>query len=479
MIGDQGAGPEIRNSGLVTRSLDAGARIPHLEPPTLWSFWLLAAMLAWSIFAVGGVYRWAGVPLIASAIVLSALARPPIAASSETRVLDRALLGCVAVAALQCVPLPRTARALLFSHRETLESELVVGPTALWEPLSLDPWASVYAISLIVTAMLVFWTCRYACARGSAHRLSVAVALIGFVAALTALAQHAGDPTKIYGLFQPIDEGARPFGPFVNRNHFATWAVMAIPLAAGYVVMSFARRTTSSRVADEIASLMQSVGTRTVWVAVAAAVMVLALVASTSRSGLMAAAVSLGTVAVLGRGRSNRRTWIWLAVGLVLLVGFLVAYSSLDPLLSRAEETLERGSGERTRIWIDTLALISDAWLTGTGLGSYQTAMLLYRHTSPVILVNQAHNQYLQILAEGGLLLFIPAAVSLVAFARLFVVRLKRDTSPTAWLRIGGAAAVMAVGVQSVWETGLRMPANGILFAVAAAIAVHRPGNSR
>ena len=47
--------------------------------------------------------------------------------------------------------------------------------------------------------------------------------------------QAAGDPTLIYGRWRPLDPGARPFGPFVNRNHFATWVLMACPLAAGYV----------------------------------------------------------------------------------------------------------------------------------------------------------------------------------------------------------------------------------------------------
>lgn len=434
----------------------------------------MAAMLAWSVFAVGGAYQWAGVPLILSAVLLTILARPPIASSAETRVLDWGLLACVAVAALQSIPLPPSARALVFPRRDALQSELVMGPAAWWQPLSLDPSASAYAIALIGSAMLVFWTCRYACSRGSTPSLSVAVAFVGFLAGLTALAQHAGDPTKIYGVFQPIDEGARPFGPFVNRNHFATWAVMAIPLAVGSVIMSLADRRPSSGVTNEIASVMRGVGSRAAWVAVAAAVMSLALIASTSRSGLTAAAVSLGAGLVIGRDRCNRKTWIWLVVGLVLLVGFLAAYASLDPLLSRAEETLVRGSGERGSIWADTAAMIRDSWLTGTGLGSYQTAMLFYQETSHAMSVNQAHSQYLQILAEGGLLLLIPVVVSGVAFARLFVIRLKRDTSATAWLRIGGAAAVIAVAVQSVWETGLRMPANGILFAVAAAIAVHR-----
>src|SRR5205823_6314657 len=92
---------------------------------------------------------------------------------------------------------------------------------------------------------------------------------------------------------------------------------------------------------------------------------------------------------------------------------------------------------------------------------------------------NQAHNQYLQLMAEGGLLVSVPAVFAVVAFVRLFRTRLALDKSPAVWLRIGAGAAVLAVALQGLWETGLRIPANGILFAVAAAVAVHRPARER
>ena len=66
-------------------------------------------------------------------------------------------------------------------------------------------------------------------------------------------------------------------------------------------------------------------------------------------------------------------------------------------------------------------------------------------------------------------------ALAAVAFIRLFRMRLAEDVSSSVWLRIGGGTAILAVAVQGIWETGLRIPANGLLFALAAAVAVHRP----
>ena len=61
---------------------------------------------------------------------------------------------------------------------------------------------------------------------------STVVALSGLMASLVAIVLHAtADRTLIYGRWPAVDVGARPYGPFVNRNHFAAWLVMAVPLS--------------------------------------------------------------------------------------------------------------------------------------------------------------------------------------------------------------------------------------------------------
>ena len=181
----------------------------------------------------------------------------------------------------------------------------------------------------------------------------------------------------------------------------------------------------------------------------------------------------------LARGRLTRKAGVLGLLAVIALAALVAAYVNVQPLLSRVDETLAVGAGGRPRIWQETLRLIRDFWLTGAGLGSYQTAMLVYQQTDRTVFINQAHNQYLHFLAEGGVLLTVPAVMAVVAFIRLFRTRLAQDTSSSVWLRIGGGAAILAVAVQGVWETGLRMPANGLLFAIAAAVAVHRPATAR
>jgi O-antigen ligase len=97
--------------------------------------------------------------------------------------------------------------------------------------------------------------------------------------------------------------------------------------------------------------------------------------------------------------------------------------------------------------------------------------MRLYQTSDRTYFWNEAHNHYLQAAAEGGLLLF-PAAAALAAFVPLAIRAVRRRGDPAHWLRVGATAALVSVAIQSVWETGLTLPANGMLAAAAAALVV-------
>jgi O-antigen ligase len=438
-------------------------------------------MLVWSVFAVGAVYVWAAAPLTVAAALLVTLAPPNLAVSGETRMLDRLLLVSAAAAAVQLVPLPPAVLRAISPNAAGIPAAIQLLPVdpGGWRPISVAPLSTAYALALGATALVVFWTVRRCCARGMTPRIIRYVAIAGLFAALAAIVlRGSADPTRIYGLWDAQDAGARPFGSFVNRNHFATWVLMACPLAAGYVAAALASRPASSRDAAGLLVRLESLESRTTWVAVAAIVMMIALVVSASRSGVMAFALSIVGCGWIARRRLTRRTAGFGLAAALAIVAIVVAYANTQPLLARVDETLADGAGGRPRIWHETARIIRDFPVAGTGLGGYQTAMQVYQQSDRTIFINQAHNQYLHLAAEGGFLLGIPVALAVVAFVQLFRRRLALDMSSSVWLRIGGATAVLAVALQSFWETGLRIPANALLFATAAAIAVYRPATN-
>jgi O-antigen ligase len=101
---------------------------------------------------------------------------------------------------------------------------------------------------------------------------------------------------------------------------------------------------------------------------------------------------------------------------------------------------------------------------------AYQTADLNQHY-------EEAHNDYLQVAAEGGLLVGVPALLLIVVAAyqvwRRF--RERADTVTTFWLRAGAVAGLLTIALQEATEFSLQMPGNAALFCVLAAIAVHRP----
>jgi O-antigen ligase len=86
----------------------------------------------------------------------------------------------------------------------------------------------------------------------------------------------------------------------------------------------------------------------------------------------------------------------------------------------------------------------------------------------------QAHNDYLQVLVEGGLLVAVPVAIALglLAFAIRRSVNEARGDSYDYWVRAGATVGLVAMGIQETVEFSLQMPANAFLFATLAAMAV-------
>jgi O-antigen ligase len=245
-----------------------------------------------------------------------------------------------------------------------------------------------------------------------------------------------------------------------------SWLVMATPLVIGYMVRRLHRRGGGRRA-------WANLDATTLWFGGAAAAMFAASILSLSRStflGMLAAVLCGGLIVVAHRGRDSV---VWLA-GIVAVSAFIAAaLPGTADLVSRFENSGSEAKWSRIQIWHDTLPMVRDFPLTGVGLGAYRTAMVVYQQADRELAFNQAHNQYLQLVAEGGLLLAMPLVLACAAFAATVLRRMREDRSHTFWLRAGAVAGVAGIAVQSLFETGLRMPANALLFATLCAVAVY------
>jgi O-antigen ligase len=173
--------------------------------------------------------------------------------------------------------------------------------------------------------------------------------------------------------------------------------------------------------------------------------------------------------------RSKRRALrVALAGYLLFTVVGVVTWRGTDTLFAwyGNTKTLEW----RFVLWQDTLPALKDFWLTGSGLNTYSTLMIGYPRTDMDFQPREAHNDYLQLAVEGGLLVCIPVFLLMVAVARRTLHRLLQPQDEmTWWIRMGAAAGMCGIAVQELTEFSLQIPGVALLFATCLALALHEP----
>ena len=343
----------------------------------------------------------------------------------------------------------------------------------VFRPLSIDVESSVWAMLLGTTLILVFWCARSTFERAGGLRLVArGTGWVGLLLGILVFIQRAGPPDLIYGFWRPIARigHPRPIGPFLNRNDLAAWLIVALPIVLGYALARIASNRTHRQ--NAVISLANP---RAVSLAASLCLMFAALFASLSRSGLLGAAFGLGTLLIFSRRRLSHVS----LASLIAIIGALAlaatAYANLPEFAERVGELTASLSGGRMTIWRETWPMVRDFPLFGIGLGAFERGMSVYQQSTRLLFFNHAHSEYLQLLVEGGAFLAMTTCVVLFAGGREIASRLRADRSPMFFVRAGATGAVTALAVQSVWHIGIRMPSTGILFAIAAAMALHRP----
>jgi len=437
----------------------------------------LALVLAWTTFLAGGVYPWVWLPALVAILLLAAAVRPHVFAE-RGRAIDIMLAAAFIACLAQMVPVPAgMIRSLdpqaLPVRRALLLPPVYSGADLPWIPFTIAPRDTLEAAGILLLALAMFWTCRRVCEDGGTGRLVRTVAGIGLIASIAAIVQRSQRIDLLYGFWHPLDAGARPYGPFVNRNHTATWMIMGCPLVFGYLLARAPRNSATRDFSQRIANALKQLGTMRIWLVAAVCIMTLAVMLSASRSGFIGLITAFGLSAVLiSRRRTNAvRRWVALQLSVVALV--VVWFANYDVLLRRFEESIagaQEGRG-RLAIWRDAIRIVQDFPLTGTGAGTFSKAITAYKTAEPGYAIDQAHNHYLQLMAEGGAAVVVPTTIVAGLFLLLAIDQLEHDASPNYLIRAGACAGIGGVLVQSIWETGLTMPANALLFAMLAAIA--------
>ncbi len=449
---------------------------------------MLVATLAFGVLAFGSVYPWAYWVVAIASAELGLWAIIIGRAWNDWRVWRLAGgLALVAIAiALQLVPLPDGALAVLSPrvHAVLEQAELAYAARhPAWHPLSLAPWNTLTALALFTAFALLLVgatrALRYLNLLTLASQLTLLALLLGLVGIVQKVASGSG-ATLIYGFWEPQFQGDS-FGPFVNRNHYAGWVVMVVPLILARVVAAFdwLRRPGAGRVGTWGSWLGSPVMGPALFSLSVVLILGIAVVLSGSRSGIGSLAVGLVVMGLfVARRAGGARTGAALALGLPLLLAAAMAWAGYDAARTRFEQ-VPAEIGDRIAVWSDTVRLIQDFPVAGVGFGAFGKAMGVYQTAPTHTLFVQAHNDYLQVLAEGGVLVAVPAVLVLGLVARGIRRRFRagEDEPARYWLRAGAVAGLASIAAQSLVEFSLQKPGNTVLFVLLLALALHRPSH--
>jgi O-antigen ligase len=222
------------------------------------------------------------------------------------------------------------------------------------------------------------------------------------------------------------------------------------------------------------------------------AVVCVAVFISGSRAGAAIAFVqicALVGVFLLSLRRDGADVTQWvvgLFVAAAVVVGILYASSALvgpDELLGRFQRLVEADSRARDELsrwqmWRDTWPMVLDHPVLGVGLGAFATAFTAYTSgTGKTMIVNQAHNDYLQFLAEGGLVAALLGVLFVVPLARAAWRGWAHPDSAVRGVAVGGSIGCLGLLLHSFVDFNLQIPSNALAFLFTAALVV-RSANS-
>jgi O-antigen ligase len=383
------------------------------------------------------------------------------------------LLGLfTAIPVIQVIPLPANVIAWLSPVRVELlrAAELQLGPLPGGNTLSVAPWLTLQYVFTVSGLVLVFVVVRELSLQFRDHGHTWAPAW-----PLLAIATVEG----VLGFIQAYAEGGEGFarGTYVNRDHYAGLLELVIPFAVMYPVAILSRN--KERHESPALPALKASGILAI-----AAVLLIGIIHSLSRMGFLATLAALFIIASTTlslRSYIERPVVITLwrkivpigAAALVVIMGFI--FLPTDPLIARFSDlakTEDISADTRAQIWRDSASLVRAFPVVGVGLGAYESALMRYKTVGPMNTTDYAHNDYVQVLAEMGIVGF---GIGMLLLLRIIysaaVGAIYAGLPEDRLLSIACFGSLIAIILHSFVDFNLYVPANSFAIAWIAGIS--------
>ncbi|MGH9682080.1 MAG: O-antigen ligase family protein [Candidatus Acidiferrales bacterium] len=317
-------------------------------------------------------------------------------------------------------------------------------------------------LKLVVYFILFFLFTQAFRDRAALAQVAAFLILLGFVAALLAIIQHFTSQGEIFWFRKPLS-GGDVFGPYVNRNHFAGFIELVVPIGMAMLVFRGVRR-----------DLVPLTGLLTI-------VPVGALILSGSRGGIISFAFEIAILFLLTRLRRRRGkdaprmvAVAVIAFAALALIVWLGPNKTIDRFSGLSSNDVS--AGRRVSMARGAIRIFLHYPIAGTGLGTLVAAYPFYETAYDGKLVDHVHNDYLELLADAGLLGGLCGLAFLWALfreARRSFIAEQAHLSRA--IHAGAIAAVCGLLLHSFVDFNLHIPSNAILFLLQACLATSLP----
>ncbi|MFQ5788403.1 MAG: O-antigen ligase family protein, partial [Thermodesulfobacteriota bacterium] len=274
------------------------------------------------------------------------------------------------------------------------------------------------------------------------------------------------------GLFQyftgitQVSGVLRASGTYVNPNNFAGFLGMVIPFSLGYTFYLFSKTIDNVKIRQHLIKVTFSSHSLLFF---ATALMTLSLILSGSRGGIFSFLSSVIFFYILVSGGGTTRVKFWAISIFIIIVTLYSLWIGLDPVIQRFTETKEQ-LPSRTLIWKDTLQLIKDFPIFGTGLGTFGLSFILYKNNAfwPLSF-SHTHNDYLELASETGLIGIILVLLSIFIFYKQAWNGLRSSSTNIEpfryFLVVGSLSGICAMLIHAFTEFNFQIPANVYYFS--------------
>lgn len=421
----------------------------------------IVPVFAMILFGAVDNVTWVFITIFAASIVLLWLAESWKGKGLllNTTAIQIPLVGVLLIGLIQLLPLG-----------SGVPSDLLNVPVS--HAISLDPYTTRFFILHLVVYIVFFAAClTFINKESRLKKAFLMVIIFGSVMAFFGILQRLANPDGIYGLRGTPQ--SIPFGPFVNRHHFAAFMEMTSGITIGLLL---GKKTAKDK---KILLLM------------AVIVMIVAIALTSSRGGMLGVISVTAFVGMLnifsGRWSKEKpssakpvksiQRKAAMAAGVaalvILIFGIVLSLGGYDELLRGigASQIQDGVSNGRSHFWQIAIQIFFEHPIFGAGLEAFGMAFTKHDTWNGQFRVEQAHNEYLQMLADAG----IAGIVCVAAFIYLLFKKGFKRISNAHGLRrdvaIGALAGCFGILIHSFFDFPLRTPSNAFFFLLLCAIA--------